>query len=145
MAFAATLLIKLVQHARHFKCSWLYLQMVNFNKASQTVEVEVKHLVGTPESMTVTTLNSTDGTVENSFEEPLLVSDKSLAVNQAASPSVHALLYLSGTRHKSGCSYVMVHSAAMLCCAAPCCMMSQGVVLRYAMLCCAAVRCKNTV
>lgn len=54
--------------------------MVNFNKASQTVAVEVRGLLGRPESMTVTTLNSTDGTAENSFQEPLLVRHKLLSV-----------------------------------------------------------------
>lgn len=47
--------------------------MVNFNEASQVVDVEVKGLSGSPTSMMVTTLNSTDGTAENSFDTPFLV------------------------------------------------------------------------
>ena len=49
--------------------------MINFNEASQTVEVEVLHLSGNPGSMTVTTLNSTQGSAENSFDEPFLVGN----------------------------------------------------------------------
>ena len=49
------------------------LQMVNFNEASQSVNVEVKGLSGSPSSMMVTTLNSTDGTAENTFDTPFLV------------------------------------------------------------------------
>lgn len=48
-------------------------QMVNFNAAAQLVDVEVLHLASSPASMTVTTLNSTDGAAENSFAEPFLV------------------------------------------------------------------------
>lgn len=51
----------------------MLLQMVNFNEASQTVDVEVKGLSGGPTSMVVTTLNSTDGTAENTFDTPFLV------------------------------------------------------------------------
>jgi len=47
--------------------------MVNFNEASQIVDVEVKGLLGSPTSMMVTTLNSTDSTAENTFDTPLLV------------------------------------------------------------------------
>ena len=47
--------------------------MVNFNEASQIVDVEVKGLSGSPTSMMVTTLNSTDGTTENTFDTPFLV------------------------------------------------------------------------
>ncbi len=47
--------------------------MVNFNEASQIVDVEVKGLLGSPSSMMVTTLNSTDGTAENTFDTPFLV------------------------------------------------------------------------
>ncbi len=51
----------------------MLLQMVNFNEASQIVDVEVKGLSRSPTSMMVTTLNSTDGTAENSFNTPFLV------------------------------------------------------------------------
>lgn len=54
--------------------------MVNFHEASQTVEVEVKNLSGRIESMTITTLNSTHPTSENSFEEPFLVKPSCVAV-----------------------------------------------------------------
>lgn len=47
--------------------------MVNFHEAAQRVDVEVLHLPGSPDSMTVTTLNSTNGAAENSFAEPFLV------------------------------------------------------------------------
>ncbi len=47
--------------------------MVNFNEASQVVDVEVKGLSGSPSSMMVTILNSTDGTAENTFDTPFLV------------------------------------------------------------------------
>lgn len=50
------------------------MQMVNFNEASQMVSVEVKGLSSSPDSMTVTTLNSTQGTAENTFDQPFLVS-----------------------------------------------------------------------
>ncbi len=49
------------------------MQMVNLNEASQVVDVEVKGLLGSPSSMMVTTLNSTDGAAENSFDTPFLV------------------------------------------------------------------------
>ena len=54
--------------------------MVNFHEVSQTVEVEVKNLSGRIESMTITTLNSTQPTAENSFEEPFLVKPLYVAV-----------------------------------------------------------------
>lgn len=54
----------------------MLLQMVNFHEAPQHVEVEVRSLAGDPETMTVTTLNSTLSTAENSFEEPFLVSHR---------------------------------------------------------------------
>ncbi|DBA87467.1 TPA: hypothetical protein ACH3X1_004506 [Trebouxia sp. C0004] len=50
--------------------------MVNFNEASQIVDVEVKGLLVSPTSMMVTTLNSTDGAAENTFDKPFLVSPK---------------------------------------------------------------------
>ncbi len=57
-----------------FNSDWqMLLQMVNFNQASQIVDVEVKGLLGSPTSMMVTTLNSTDSTAENTFDTPLLV------------------------------------------------------------------------
>ncbi|DBA71494.1 TPA: aspartate-semialdehyde dehydrogenase-like protein [Trebouxia sp. C0005] len=57
-------------------CTKVAFKMVNFNEASQTVDVEVKGLSGGPTSMVVTTLNSTDGTAENTFDTPFLVSPK---------------------------------------------------------------------
>lgn len=51
----------------------LLLQLVNFNENAQSIEVEVKELPGKPESMTITTLNTTSAIDENSFQEPFLV------------------------------------------------------------------------
>lgn len=50
------------------------LQVVNFASTSHQVDVELLGLHSSPEMMTVTVLNSTDGLSENSFDEPYLVS-----------------------------------------------------------------------
>lgn len=60
----------------------MLLQMVNFNEASQEMNVEVKGLEGNPRSMTITTLNTTHGAAENSFDEPFLVSTLGLACSK---------------------------------------------------------------
>ena len=44
------------------------------------VSVEVRGLLSSPDSMTVTTLNSTQGTAENTFDQPFLVSILHIAV-----------------------------------------------------------------
>ena len=51
----------------------LVTQLVNFHEEAQTIEVEVSELPGKPESMTITTLNTTSAVDENSFQEPFLV------------------------------------------------------------------------
>ena len=56
--------------------------MVNFNEESQEVDVEVKGLEGSPGTMTVTTLNTTHGAAENSFDEPFLVRSSDLACSK---------------------------------------------------------------
>ena len=48
--------------------------MVNFASTSHQVDVELLGLHSSPEMMTVTVLNSTNGFSENSFDEPYLVS-----------------------------------------------------------------------
>ena len=70
----------------------MLLQMVNFNEAPQHVEVEVRSLAGEPGSMTVTTLNSTLSTAENSFEEPFLVSLDSPGSQLLCCKTVHGCI-----------------------------------------------------
>ena len=50
------------------------LQVVNFAPEAQQVDVELLGLHTSPQMMTVTVLNSTDGLSENSFDEPFMVS-----------------------------------------------------------------------
>lgn len=50
------------------------LQVVNFASTSHQVDVELLGLHSSPDMMTVTVLNSTNGWSENSFDEPYLVS-----------------------------------------------------------------------
>ena len=48
--------------------------MVNFAPEAQQVDVELLGLHTSPQMMTVTTLNGTNGLIENSFDEPFMVS-----------------------------------------------------------------------
>lgn len=50
------------------------LQVVNFASEAQQVDVELLGLHTSPQMMTVTVLNSTNGLSENSFDEPFMVS-----------------------------------------------------------------------
>ena len=50
------------------------LQVVNFAPDAQQVDVELLGLHSSPSKMTVTVLNSTNPSSENSFDEPYLVS-----------------------------------------------------------------------
>lgn len=80
--------------------------MVNFHEASQTVEVEVKNLSGRIETMTITTLNSTQPTAENSFEEPFLVRPSCVA-------TCHALLSNNGLCCQEHVLYCMLEITVM--------------------------------
>lgn len=71
-----------------FKCVSSYMslpavQLVNFGEDAQSVDVEMLGLQSSPETMTLTVLNSTHALDENSFDDPFKASICCLALQFA--------------------------------------------------------------